>query len=520
MVVKSHSNCGTTRTPLWRRSPTGSTICNACGLYLKARNTRRPTNLKRSVPSSSTLAGSSHVSTPRRRSMSPASSHVSSTHQASTGATYVAADQVPSGTCPGGGKCNGTGGAEGCNGCPAFNNRVSKAAQFTIAHSPDTSAPGDFHQQLVADTDPSTSTKGENNMAASVGGSQTTGKNTTVVVACQNCGTTITPLWRRDESGHTICNACGQYPFCLHFRISCSLVSTGLYHKLHGVHRPVTMKKLIIKRRKRVVPAALQSEHSFNGQQSQSPQAPSVSPDPHQQTHHYPANTEASRINPDGSVNVEARQQEVDGSSSRQMLPEPSKFHSKQRVYHPPPVDFTGYTAASLSPPQGQQQMNDTILPPISYPSPTQRHLSISPRPNGGGRKRSFSTSEGEIQESGGEHMLDPNKPNRLSSIKSILNPAQQASDDIPIEPSLLGRNNSIPSVTSKGSISSGTGESDIAASNFTASSLTRGNEDNRRRTTEKRAELQREAERIRQMLVAKERELAELNNDDFDLDE
>ncbi|KAI8984055.1 GATA zinc finger-domain-containing protein, partial [Mycotypha africana] len=36
------ANCGTTTTPLWRRAPTGETICNACGLYLKARNQYRP----------------------------------------------------------------------------------------------------------------------------------------------------------------------------------------------------------------------------------------------------------------------------------------------------------------------------------------------------------------------------------------------------------------------------------------------------------------------------------------------
>lgn len=51
---------------------------------------------------------------------------------------------------------------------------------------------------------------------------------------CQNCETSTTPLWRRDEYGAVLCNAC------------------GLFLKLHGRARPISLKTDVIKSRNRV----------------------------------------------------------------------------------------------------------------------------------------------------------------------------------------------------------------------------------------------------------------------------
>ncbi|KAI8364855.1 hypothetical protein EDC96DRAFT_510605 [Choanephora cucurbitarum] len=249
------ANCGTTTTPLWRRGPNGETICNACGLYLKARNTLRPPTLKRTV----------------HKKTQPVNNEK---------------NDCGGGTCPGGGQCNGTGGSTSCAGCPAFNqHQVNR-------------------QTLI----------------------------------CANCRTTTTPLWRRDEQGNTICNAC------------------GLYYKLHNVHRPVSMKRSVIKRRKRIIVAQGSDEEETEEDddiQSQRSRSTTTTPPP------YPMERSVPEI--EDYVVLKKKKvssQQPSSSSSSSLSP------LSDKAYHPPSLFPKAYSEQpSQSSPPLQQQ---SFLPPIS----------------------------------------------------------------------------------------------------------------------------------------------------------
>ncbi|KAL8918144.1 MAG: hypothetical protein Q9172_005547 [Xanthocarpia lactea] len=429
----------------------------------QARNTPRPT-ITKLAPSNSASAPGSEQNTPdRQRSVSPAT--VKGTTRPGR-STYVTASHVSTGSCPGGGHCNGTGGADGCNGCPAYNNRVSNTAQVAVAQmAPSQPVPTEAMQN---GSSPETATQISPRISNSNG-------TTNLVLSCQNCATTITPLWRRDESGRTICNAC------------------GLYHKLHGVHRPVTMKKSIIKRRKRVVPAmpdqVPNDQHQPSFETTNPPDAQS------------PSNGQPQ--NPTRSPNPN-RNESGDGDGVFR-----EQYMEHQTQYDPPPIDFTGYQIdrqRQASSPSEQHRPPPSFYDQLSTSQrDAQNHR--SPFPSSTGRKRSYSnTTHDEPPPPAPENA----RANRLSSISSILNPTHNR-EDMPIDPSLslLGqqalRQSQISREPYQQHQQEHPGEQNLHKSS---------NVDAVARIAPRKAKLRQEMDEIRAMLRAKERELEELDGE------
>ena len=96
------------------------------------------------------------------------------------------------------------------------------------------SRPGSAQGSLQSDpSDPGSPARGvlTQQPLASAGTDMTADASITPV--CFNCQTTKTPLWRRDVNGNSLCNAC------------------GLFQRLHGVMRPLSLKSDVIKKRNR-----------------------------------------------------------------------------------------------------------------------------------------------------------------------------------------------------------------------------------------------------------------------------
>ncbi|CAG8645248.1 4384_t:CDS:2 [Acaulospora morrowiae] len=179
-------NCGIKNTPLWRRTPDRMhSLCNACGLYFKQYHDYSDISSEHQAGNES----NSEEAAPETSIQSPTSTPTPSTPLFSA----LLPNELSS------------------------NLNLSPVVQMTTPIPSPTIPPASLPPSG------SHSTISPSSIAAMAD----------IQIQCANCGQTQTPLWRKNDKGQPLCNAC------------------GLYAKLHNRDRPIAMRKAKIQRRRR-----------------------------------------------------------------------------------------------------------------------------------------------------------------------------------------------------------------------------------------------------------------------------
>jgi GATA-binding protein len=266
---------------------------------------------------------------------------------------------------------------------------------------------------------------------------------------------------------------------------------TGLYYKLHGVHRPVTMKKATIKRRKRIIPAS-QDEEMEDVSELMDFSAPEKTP-------------ERGTMNEDGSINLGLRRRP---DRPLTIEPMPASGLVKKSPPLPSTSDLAAYHQQPALPLGGLASFNDDnrLAPLASMTTMSERQASMSPVSfTSSRRKRSFSATDtevGSVADGGYDNVK------RVSSIKSILNPSMPSHNED-------NQGYMLPPLRSPGhGMGPAAGPAarypsrDATPSSVAHGGLQAGDSDSQASVAERRAALERETAHMRQMLEAKEREL------------
>ncbi|KAK4550754.1 hypothetical protein LTR36_000333 [Oleoguttula mirabilis] len=213
---------------------------------------------------------------------------------------------------------------------------------------------------------------------------------------CTNCFTQTTPLWRRNPEGHPLCNAC------------------GLFLKLHGVVRPLSLKTDVIKKRNRgsgnTVPVGTSRSKKAAGRKNSVAQITMVT----------------TPISAKGSVNDADSPKSTAGSAG------------------------SGTTAPSPSSSGPAEKLVKTVVPiapgppkPVSQPPAIAPTRAVAPRRTPRRQSRASNTlgqADTDMPDASSEEANSPAKTGGIKAIKNniVLAPQPFPPSTLPLQPNLM----------------------------------------------------------------------------------